>query len=52
MNSILPKPNKKPGKNSINEFINDYDYLIDEFDKFIVDFFSKNWFNGWKYNLS
>ena len=43
---------KKPGKSSINEFINDYDYLIDEFDKFIVDFFSKNWFNGWKYNLS
>ena len=29
---------KKPGKSSINEFLNDYDYLIDEFDIFIVDF--------------
>lgn len=29
---------KKPGKSSINEFLNDYDYLIDEFDMFIVDF--------------
>ena len=29
---------KKPGKSSINEFLNDYNYLIDEFDKFIVDF--------------
>ena len=29
---------KKPGKSSINEFLNDYNYLIDEFDIFIVDF--------------
>ena len=29
---------KKPGKSSINEFLNDYNYLIDEFDRFIVDF--------------
>ena len=29
---------KKPGKSSINEFLNDYNYLIDKFDKFIVDF--------------
>ena len=29
---------KKLGKSSINEFLNDYDYLIDEFDIFIVDF--------------
>ena len=29
---------KKPGKSSINEFLNDYNYLIDAFDKFIVDF--------------
>ena len=29
---------KKPGKSSINEFLNDYDYLINEFDIFIVDF--------------
>ena len=29
---------KKPGKSSINEFINNYSYLLDEFDCFIVDF--------------
>lgn len=29
---------KKPGKSSINEFLNKYDFLIDEFDIFIVDF--------------
>ena len=29
---------KKPGKSSINEFLNENDYLIDEFDIFIVDF--------------
>ena len=29
---------KKPEKSSINEFLNDYNYLIDEFDIFIVDF--------------
>ena len=29
---------KKPGKSSINEFLNDYNYLIDEFDIFIVEF--------------
>ena len=29
---------KKPGKSSINEFLNEYNYLIDEFDKFIVNF--------------
>lgn len=29
---------KKPGKSSINEFLNKYNHLIDEFDMFIVDF--------------
>ena len=29
---------KKPPKSSINEFSNKYDYLIDEFDIFLVDF--------------
>ena len=29
---------KKPGKSSINEFQNQYSYLIDEFDIFIVEF--------------
>ena len=29
---------KKPGKSSINEFLNDYNYLIDQFDIFIVEF--------------
>ena len=29
---------KKPGKSSINEFLNDYSYLLDEFDRFIVEF--------------
>lgn len=29
---------KNQEKNSINEFLNDYNYLIDEFDIFIVDF--------------
>jgi hypothetical protein len=29
---------KKPGKSSINEFLNDYNYLIDAFDMFIVEF--------------
>ena len=32
---------KKPGKSDINEFLNDYNYLIDEFDIFIVDFYLK-----------
>ena len=29
---------KNQEKSSINEFLNDYNYLIDEFDRFIVDF--------------
>ena len=29
---------KKPEKSNINEFLNGPDYLIDEFDTFIVDF--------------
>lgn len=29
---------KKPGKSSINEFLKEYHYLIDEFDTFIVNF--------------
>lgn len=35
---------KKLRKSSINKFLNDYNYLIDEFNIFIVDFF-KNWFD-------
>ena len=42
---------KKPGKSSINEFLNDYNYLIDEFDMFIVEF-SIYWFNKWKHHIS
>lgn len=37
---------KKPGKSSINEFINNYNYLIDEFDRFIVDFSLKTGLMG------
>ena len=29
---------KKPGKSTINEFLNNYSYLLDEFDRFIVEF--------------
>lgn len=35
-NFILDR--KKPGKSNINEFLNNYNYLINEFDMFIVDF--------------
>ena len=41
---------KKPRKSSINEFLNNYSYLLDDFDRCRV--FFKNGFDEWKYHIS